>query len=404
MAPKKNNTAAQLPVGTKLHMLGSANPTSFKITAATSANPPSELIVQLVQTSTNTDSPVPRTCNDIAAAAKTPSSTTSYNHLTPPPSCKKLSGPNLLENAWMNSTFEDVNGKKHSMDKVAWPSPPPCTLGKRTRDKDEIERAEKRLKALAGSKIDPVAAALFASEMQTIRPSKSKVAAPSGRPIAPLVKYTEKQLKADIEKAKVVLGTHYRTLRIITKKVRGQDKLTVDYFLTAYNRDFLDILRQTNEKGKQKLIAMAVDMLIDRLAEIEKEKECIFDYHSFESQYQDALHKLTTGSGSAHNIKRTIKNADDAAAIIAASEASKYGKPKGLVKARLVDYRLVWPACVFKMAWMCKDYKMQDGSGANCFKAAGFMLEAVLNGVGRRRRLVCSGHQEWYCGACPGDL
>ena len=78
------------------------------------------------------------------------------------------------------------------------------------------------------------------------------------------------------------------------------------------------------------------------------------------------------------------------------------GKPfwdKDLPK--LVDYRLVGPALVFKMAWLDKDYKTKDLSSTQCFKAAGFMLEALLSNVVHCRRLPCGGHVEWYCKACP---
>ena len=67
---------------------------------------------------------------------------------------------------------------------------------------------------------------------------------------------------------------------------------------------------------------------------------------------------------------------------------------KGLLT--LVDYRLVWVALVFKVAWLNKDCKINDRSDGQCIKAAGYMLELeeLLNNIVRRRKLPCSEHQE----------
>lgn len=51
----------------------------------------------------------------------------------------------------------------------------------------------------------------------------------------------------------------------------GKDKLSIDYFAVMYNREFIDVLKRTNEIGKkEKMIAMAYKMLTENLSETKK--------------------------------------------------------------------------------------------------------------------------------------
>lgn len=220
-------------------------------------------------------------------------------------------------------------------------------------------------------------------KMARVIPPKPKTAVAPPRVIVPPVKYTKAQRVADVANAKIVLEKHYRTVRIYQLKVRGQDKVSAEYISLADNLDFKDLLRRTSEKGKKAMIAMAVEMLIHRLAELEKEGKG-FDYHTFETKYQEALQCLpnSRGNGSDNYIKRTVTSISTAKTMIDDDKAASYGDINGNIKShkpcgkpfwykslpKLVGYRLVWPALVFNVAWLDKGYKTKDGSGAQCFK------------------------------------
>lgn len=131
--------------------------------------------------------------------------------------------------------------------------------------------------------------------------------------------------------------------------------------------------------------------LLRTLARPRNNEKTFYDYRTFDSQYQEAVGKIPSDRFSEPYIKCNIKDAE-AILNVTSSSASLRGKPKNFpAKA---DYRLVWPALVFQMAWVNKDHKTKSGAGTVCFIAAGFMLEATLNNIARRRVSCLQGSSE----------